>query len=110
MLKCLAQLTPAELAQYLFDHREQDIELTFYAGYDEVSQEPEYAYLAKICSFAEARSLFINYMGGGNLFCYEFSGDTDASCLTGLLSTYSFHNDFTDGVWAVMPPDKLTHD
>lgn len=105
MTKCLAQLTPAELAEYLFRHRDQDIEFTFYANYDPAAHAPEWAYLVEICNFADARCLFINYVGGGNLFCYEFGDDSDASGLTGLLTTYAVHNGFETDLWAQFPPE-----
>lgn len=100
----MKKMTCAELAEFLFSHRETPAQLEFYAEYNTVTGEKSWAFQAVTANFVDSQIVLVNYYGGGALFAYEFTdSDTDASGLRSCLETYFFTAELGDGVWVEMP-------
>lgn len=90
----------AELAQFLFDHKETPVQLEFYAEYDPSTDEKSWAYRAETMNFVDSNVVLINYYGGGALFAYEFTdSDTDISGILCCLEQYFYTAALGDTIW-----------
>lgn len=95
----MKQATCAELANVLFEHKERPVQIEFYAEYNPATKEKSWAYRAITANFVDSNIVLINYYGGGSLFAYELTDDTDASGLESALKAYFFSADLGDSVW-----------
>lgn len=97
----MKKLTCAELATFLFAHKDTPIQLDFYAEYNPATDEKSWAYRAVTANFVDSNIVLINYYGGGALFAYEFTdSDTDASGILGCLEHYFYSAAMGDTIWA----------
>lgn len=96
----MKEITCAELAFFLFEHKEAPVQLDFYAEYNPTTGEKSWAYRAVTANFVDSNIVLINYYGGGALFAYEFTdSDTDASGLCSCLETYFYTADIGKTIW-----------
>lgn len=98
------KISSETLANILFENKNNPNKtITFFADYDEINDEVQWAYEAKIIDFADSITLIINYIGGGAIFTYEFQDDKQSSYLRFFLDDYLANNGFkrdkTFNIW-----------
>lgn len=95
MKKKYKSIATDEFIKTLFDNKNTDgYTLDFYADYDSINDETQWAYRAKIINFADSMTLLINYFGGGALFAYDFNDEISDTTFNWLLTNYLRDNGF----------------